>query len=173
MAFFDNYLKFSSLLLFHSKESSFFLVLLFFLSEFFLNVFLNSLFELLVADKIRMEFDFFVNGLNLINAGKFHSVVPESVFSSLSDVRYFFHGLNSFDIQLSIVLNGFISFLFELKNGIVSYLFAMNFSISFCPGEFSWIMFGFEVFVTFSTTEFENFTIVTNESHSMAWINRT
>lgn len=46
----------------------------------------------------------------------------------------------------------------------------MKFSVGFGPGEFSWIMFGFEVFVTFSTTEFENLAIVTNESHSMAWI---
>lgn len=46
----------------------------------------------------------------------------------------------------------------------------MDFSVGFGPGEFSWIMFGFEVFVTFGTTEFENFAIITNESHSMTWI---
>lgn len=49
----------------------------------------------------------------------------------------------------------------------------MKFSVGFGPGEFSWVMFGFEVFVAFSSAEFENLAIITNESHSMAWIHRT
>lgn len=113
-------LKFFSLFLFHSKDSSFFLVLFFFLSESFFKVFLNSLFKFFVANKVGMDLNFFVDTFYLANASKFHSVVPESIFSSLSDVRYFLHGLNSFNIKFSIVLNGFVSFLFELKNRIVS-----------------------------------------------------
>lgn len=49
----------------------------------------------------------------------------------------------------------------------------MKLSVSFCPGEFSGIMFGLEVFVTFGSTELENLAIVTNESHAVSWIDRT
>ncbi len=49
----------------------------------------------------------------------------------------------------------------------------MKFSISFGPGEFSGIMFGLEVFVAFGSTEFENFAVITNESHAMARIDWT
>ena len=66
-----------------------------------------------------MHFNLSVHVLNLLNGGEFHSVVPESVFSSLSDICDFLHGLDGLDIQLSIVLNGFVSFLFELEDGVI------------------------------------------------------
>lgn len=66
-----------------------------------------------------MNLNFSVDAFNLADVSKFHSVVPESVLSSLSDVRYFFHGLDCFDIEFSIVLDWFVSFLFKLKDRII------------------------------------------------------
>jgi hypothetical protein len=111
-----------------------------------------------------------VHSFDLLYISKFHSVLPEPFFSSVSDIGNFFHGLDGLDIHVSIVLKGLVAFLLEFEYGIIGELFAMDFSVGFGPGEFSGVVFGFEVFVAFGTTESEDFAVVADEHHAMAWV---
>jgi hypothetical protein len=119
-----------------------------------------------------MNLDFFVHAFNLLNASEFHSILPESLLSSISDICDFFHGLNGFDVKVSIVLHWLMTFFFEFEDRIVGELFSMELSVGFGPGKFSRIMFGLEMFMALSTTELEHFAIVTDKGHTVTGIDR-
>lgn len=120
-----------------------------------------------------MDLNLSVHAFDLLDLAQLHSVLPESFLTSVPDISDLLHGLDRLDVHVSIVLHWLVALLFELENRVVCQLFAVNFSVGFGPGEFSWVVFGLEMLVALSTTEFENFTVVTNEGHSMAWVNRT
>jgi hypothetical protein len=120
-----------------------------------------------------MNFNLSVDTLNLLNFCDLHSIIPEPFLSSLSDIRYFFHGLQSFDIDLTIILHGLISLLFKLEDGVLYKLFIMKFSIGFGPCQFSWIVFGLKMFMALGSTKPEGFAVVSNKHNSVAWIYRS
>ena len=115
-----------------------------------------------------MNFDLSIHALNLLNLTEFHSILPEPLFSPIPNISDLFHGLNSLDVHISIVLNWLVASLFELEYGIIGELFAMQFSISFGPGEFSGIVFGLEMLMALGPAELEHFTIIAHESHAVA-----
>ena len=119
-----------------------------------------------------MNLHFSVHAFDLLDVGQFHSVLPEPFLPSVSDISNLFHGLDGFDVHFSIVLDGFVTFFFEFEDGVVGKLFAMEFSVGFGPGEFSGVVFGFEVFVALGSAELEDFAVVADESHAMAWVDR-
>ena len=117
-----------------------------------------------------MDLNLSVHSFDLLYISKFHSVLPEPFFSSVSDIGNFFHGLDSLDIHFSIVLKGLVAFLLEFEYGIIGELFAMEFSVGFGPGEFSGVVFGFEVFVALGSAELEDFAVVAYESHAVSGV---
>ena len=119
-----------------------------------------------------MNLNLSIHALNLLYISQFHSVLPESLLSSIPNIGDLFHGLNSLHIHVSIVLKRLVAFLLEFKNRIIGKLFAVEFSVGFGPGEFSGVMFGFEVFVAFGSTKTEDFAVVTDEHHAVAGVDR-
>mmetsp|Transcript_13109 Transcript_13109/g.1169 ORF Transcript_13109/g.1169 Transcript_13109/m.1169 type:complete len:127 (+) Transcript_13109:234-614(+) len=110
---------------------------------------------------------------NLFFTGILFSNSPESLFSFLFNFFYSFHSLNSLYVYNSVIYHGFISFFFKIETSIFSHVFTMSFSISFGPSHFSRIMLGFEMFMTFGSTESKYFTIISNKSHTMTRIHRS
>ena len=117
---------------------------------------------------MNQNFSFYV--LLFLHTSKFHSILPKSVLSSLFNISYSLHSLNCLHIQISVVLQRFISFFLELKDCVVGEFFIIEFTGSFSPCEFSRVMFGFEVAMTFWSTKSKGFAIISHEHDSMARI---
>lgn len=84
------------------------------------------------------------------------------------DICYPLHGLNGLHVEVTVVLEGLISFFFELVDCILSELFVVKFAIGFGPGKFAWVVFGFEVTMTFRPAEAEGFAVVSDEHDAMS-----
>jgi hypothetical protein len=98
--------------------------------------------------------------------------LPEPFFSAISDISNLFHGLDCLDVHVSIVLKRLVAFFLEFKNRVVGELFYVEFSVGFGPGQFSGVVFSFEVFVTFSAAEAEDFAVIADEHHAVTGVNR-
>ena len=82
------------------------------------------------------------------------------------------HGLDSLNVEVSVILERLIAFFLELVDWVLCELFVVDFSVGFGPGEFAWVMFGFEVTMTLGTAEAEGLAIVTDEHDSMSRVDR-
>lgn len=118
-----------------------------------------------------MDFKFTMHLLDLLDLGEFHPVVPESIFSLFTDVRYFPHGLNRLNIDISIILDRLVSNLLQSKDAVLRNLLVMHFTIGFCPGEFSGVMLSLEMSMAFGSTEEKAFRIIPDEKSAMTWVN--
>ena len=112
-------------------------------------------------------FHLFTNGISLSFLSLSHSVLPETYLPFLFDLRYSFHSTNSLNHQWSIVLNGNIAPLFELKGFVDGHLLTKSKSICFSPLNFTRIALHLEVFVAFRPTESEDFAIIADKGNSM------
>ena len=108
----------------------------------------------------------------LLHFRQLHSILPESVLSSLLYIRDSLHGLNRADVKVTIILDWLIPLLLKLKHRVFCDLFIMNLPIGLSPCQFSRVVFGFEMSVAFRTTESEIFTIIPDKQDSMPWVNR-
>lgn len=69
----------------------------------------------------------------LLDSCQLHSVLPEAVLSSGFDICNSFHSLDGLDVEIPIVLNWFITFLFELEDRVFGDLFVIKLSGSLGP----------------------------------------
>ena len=115
-----------------------------------------------------MHKNFPFNVLLFLHISKFHSVLPKAVFSPFFYISDSLHGLDCLHVEVSVILQRLVSFLFELKDSIVCEFFVVKFAGSLGPGELSGIVFGFEVTMAFGSAKTECFAVVPDEHYTMA-----
>lgn len=84
------------------------------------------------------------------------------------DVLDFSHGLDSLDVGLAIVNQRFVALLLELEDGVVGELLSVGFAVGLGPGDFTGVVFGFEVAVALRTAELEHLGVVAHEGDAVA-----
>lgn len=80
------------------------------------------------------------------------------------------HGGDCLGPQLSVVFDGDVATFLKLKGGIHSQLFACQFSEGLGVLRLPWVLLLLEGTVTFRTTKFENFTVISDKCHTIARI---
>jgi hypothetical protein len=88
----------------------------------------------LVSDQVIVQQNLVLNIYLLLDFGQFHTILPETVLSSLLNIRDALHGLDSLDVEISVVLLGSVSFLFKVVNRVVHEFFIVDLAIGFGPG---------------------------------------
>jgi len=109
---------------------------------------------------------------NLLGLSVLHSIGMESLLPPFLDILHPLHGHDRLPHQVTIVLDGPIASLLELKRGVHSELFPARFAIGLRPGNLAWIAFSVEVTMAFGTAESERFRVVSDKHYAVAGIAR-